>query len=179
MDYIHPVNLDIDIEQIRVIIESEILRLQPEGMLFHQRLVKNNEYLQEIQKKYSILGDIYNIYYLGANKKIEPHIDSDRSVALNIPVRGTENTYTIFYKSKNNIDTEYRSRFIYDAVGQEEIAEDFRFCLNRPTLINTSGVHGVDNPNNRARIIFSWSVLPRYSFEDAVEFFTQYPHGVV
>jgi len=145
----------------------------------HHRPINNHPYLVELKNKYPIMGDTYNLYRLNNRIDLEPHRDSDRNCAVNIPVLNTEGSYTVFYSSTRTDNTQYHQRRIYDEFVPSELQEEFRFTLLEPTIINTKQIHGVINSESGHRIIFSWSVLPRYSFEDAVEFFTQYPHGVV
>jgi hypothetical protein len=177
MNYIHPLNIKIDLEYIKNLSMEQIVSSVPDGLLSHQRYVKDDQYLSEIQRKYPILGNIYNIYYLKHNSIIPPHIDSDRAVALNFPVKGTSGTSTIFYRT-NNLNTEYKSRFVYNSINSTDLTEDFRFCLDRPTLINTGYIHSVENWNQKSRVVMSWSIQSQYTFEEAVEFFTRYPGGV-
>ncbi len=169
MKYAHTVALSIDINRIKSIIIEEMIRESPKGLLYHQRIIDKNSYLSEIQQKYPILSNSFNIYYLSGGKKIEPHIDSDRFVALNIPIRGVKGTATIFYSSPSYLETHNKS-YIYDAINGD-LKEEFRFCLDTPTLLNTKHIHSVDNPNNKARIVMSWNIIPGYSYEDAVEWF--------
>jgi hypothetical protein len=172
MKYIYPLELNINFDIIRSLIMEEILKMPPTGLLYHQRFIDNKPYLIEIQRKYPILSNSFNIYYLSGGKKIEPHIDSDRFVALNIPIRGVKGTATIFYSSPSYLETHNKS-YIYDAINGD-LKEEFRFCLDTPTLLNTKHIHSVDNPNNKTRIVMSWNIISGYSYEDAVEWFKSY-----
>ena len=181
--YIYKLNIPINIEEIKRITRGDIYKVF-DAAHQHHRQINNHPYLVELKNKYPIMGDTYNLYRLINRNDLEPHTDSDRNCAVNIPVSNTENSHTVFYSSTRTDNTQYHQRRIYDEFVPSELQEEFRFTLLEPTIINTKQIHGVINsgPDNRIsvyRIIFSWSVLPQYSFEDAVEFFTQYPHGVV
>jgi hypothetical protein len=172
MKYIYPINFDFNLEHFKAIMMEEMTRPFVNSFPYYQRDIGDNVFLNQVRQKYPILSNSYNIYHVLKGKTIPPHIDSDRMVALNIPIFGTENTSTVFY-SCENYDSSYVDQFIYDAISGN-IKEEFRFCLDRPTLINTKQIHSVVNPNPYMRIVMSWNIIPGYSYEDAVEWFKAY-----
>ncbi len=172
MKYIYPINFDFNLEHFKAIMREEMTRPFVNSFPYYQRDIGDNVFLNQIREKYPILSKSYNLYCVKKNQIVPPHIDSDRSVALNIPISGTENTSTVFY-SCENYDSSYVDQFIYDAI-TGNVKEEFRFCLDRPTLINTKQIHSVVNPNLHMRIVMSWNIIPGYSYEDAVEWFKAY-----
>lgn len=148
-----------------------------EGILPHQRLVELDPYMSYLQKKFSFLSSMYNVYDCRPGVNIPLHVDAARDCAFNIPITGTEDSHTIFYKFKEAESSDYLSSRVYNVI-KSSVEEDFRFTLRRPTLINNSVPHEVINGNNR-RVIISWSVKKNYSFAQAKELFQKALNGDV
>lgn len=175
--YIHPLPIKIDVERIQNIAMNDMYRIF-DKQHYHHRKIDDHPYLLELKTRFPIFSDIYNLYNIRL-AELEPHQDADRQCALNIPVLNTQDSDTIFYsRGDNGIDTKYHQRRIYDEFSPEELREEYRFTLLEPTIINTQEIHSVIHRGVGRRIIFSWSILPEYSFEDALEFFKQHPDGV-
>jgi len=140
-----------------------------EGILPHQRLAELDPYMTYLKTKFPFLSSMYNVYDCRPGINIPLHVDSARDCAFNIPITGTEDSHTIFYKYKETENSEFLPSRVYNVI-KSSVEEDFRFTLRRPTLINNSVPHEVINGNHR-RVIISWSVKKDYSFTEAKELF--------
>jgi hypothetical protein len=140
------------------------------GRASHHRMVHDDPYMMSIQNQYPLLSNVYNIYPLLPHCGIPLHIDSSRSCALNIPIRGTEDTYTIFYKEDGPLKLEYDDKRIYNLV-KSPVVEVFRSTLTKPLLINNTIPHKVTNHKNTMRLTLSWSLQLDVTFQQAIECF--------
>jgi hypothetical protein len=168
-EFIYELDIDLDMEYITNLVlskQDEVI----EGKAKHHRMVSDDVYMSSIQKRYPLLSPVYNIYPLPPYIGIPLHIDTDRSCAFNIPIRGTEETYTIFYETVEPIETVYDTKKIYDLV-KSSVVEKFRHTLVKPLLINNSKPHKVTNNKNTMRITLSWSLNKGVTFEHAMECF--------
>jgi hypothetical protein len=165
-EYICELSIDFDVEYLLNLINNY---KQDLSLLKHQRLVTNDQYLTSIQSKFQILSPIWNFYDFEPNKILGCHIDSERSCALNIPLKGTEQSTTTFYNLPNTVDLEYDDKRKLNWV-RDCNNKVFEFTLTRPTLIKNSVPHSVINGPAR-RIIMSWSITKGITFEEAREFF--------
>jgi hypothetical protein len=168
-EFIHELDIDLDIHHISELVFQEQFNYK-EGYARHHRFVSDDQYMSALQKKYPLLSGVYNIYTLENGKGIPLHIDTDRSCALNIPIKNTEVTETIFYNSENSIKTRYDPKMIYDVV-ISPVGEIFRHRLTVPTLINNSIPHQVVNKPNNTRITVSWSFYKEVKFDQAIKIF--------
>ena len=157
-------DLDLDLDKLREISMRRLTDTVP-GMKAHQRPVDEEPYLIEVRKRYSFLNKIYNIYKTPATKGISVHIDSGRHCALNIPIENTENTHTVFYEILDDQKTINIPELVYDLV-KAKVSEIYRFTLTRPTIINTKIPHSVIGNPYKDRIVMSWSVDSRMTYED-------------
>jgi hypothetical protein len=140
------------------------------GRASHHRMVHDDPYMLSIKNRYPLLSDVYNIYPLPPYCEIPLHIDSSRSCAFNIPIQGTENTYTVFYEEAGPLKVEYDEKRIYNLV-RSPVKEVFRSTLTQPLLINNSIPHQVTNNKNTMRLTLSWSLLQDITFQQAIECF--------
>lgn len=172
-DFAYELDLYLDKDQLTK------LALDPnpviEGILPHQRLVELDPYMTYLKEKFPFLSSMYNVYDCRPGIHIPLHVDAARDCAFNIPITGTEDSHTVFYKFKENENSEFLSSRVYNVV-KSAVEEDFRFTLRRPTLINNSVPHEVINGNHR-RVIISWSVKKDYSFAQAKELFQKALNG--
>lgn len=151
-------------------IQHLVKNLQGTKLLPHQNNVEQDQYLLSVKNKYPFLGSIFNVYRLPPKTKMMIHIDAKRNAAINIPISGVENSFTIFYKFIGEPKLKFIDRQVLYMV-DSPVEEIFRFNLKNPTLINNSIPHNVDNFGNDIRIIFSWSIQHQYSFSDIQKYF--------
>lgn len=165
--YAYCPNLDIDLEQIKLITLRNRWR-HVDGLATHQRVVADEPYLVEVRKKYAILGELYNIYPTLAGAIVPIHIDHCRGCTLNFPIRYTEDSHTIFYEYTEPESMNTVEERIYNVIssGTKEV---FRFTLEKPTLINSSIPHAVYGGPLTTRIVMSWSI--NEDFETAKGYF--------
>jgi hypothetical protein len=149
-----------------------VLRLN-EGLEVHKLRFNAMEdaYTQSIYQKYPCLSPIINIYRISPNWTLEMHVDSNRQCALNIPIRNTKNTDTVFYEFAEEPILEHDSvKKVYNV--KSKVVESFRFSMNNPVLINTVGSpHAVINHTDDYRITMSWSMKPEITFDQAKSIF--------
>lgn len=162
--FIHEINLDLDIQYLKNLIDHEEESSSPHK---HHRLVKNDAYLSEIKNKYPFLSPVFNVYKFGPGKALPIHIDTERYCSINIPICNTEDSTTVFYNKDPDALLEYDQQRIVNYV-KSPVNELFRFTLTRPTLINTTYPHSAVNNGCNTRIIISWSVLRPITFEECV-----------
>lgn len=171
-NFIKELDIDIDYEHLRKIALVPNKNSNP-NMRPHHRLVSENKYLSRIRSFLPQLSPVYNVLRLKPGQEFITHIDADRFCALNLPLSGTENSYTTFYKFVGAPVIEYDDmRISYNV--KSEIEEVFRFSLNKPTIINNGDrchPHGVVRDMSTERIIISWSFLKNTTYEDACNLF--------
>lgn len=168
--FVYELDIDLDMEYITNLVMNK-QKETVDGRAIHHRLVKDDPYMSSILKQYPLLSPVYNIYPLSAYMGIPTHIDTDRSCALNIPIKGTEDSHTIFYDGVD-ISLEYDEKRIYDLV-KSPVSEVFRHTLIRPLLINNTTPHEVTNNKNSKRITVSWSFQKGVTFEQAIRCFNE------
>ena len=162
--YIFYPNLNFDLDRIKEIVKRH-MTLRIPGYASHQRRVRDEPYLLELQAKYPFLSNLYNIYTTAPNYRTPIHICPERGCAINIPIIYTEDSHTIFYKIKEGAEAEYVKHRIYEVIKEEDAVEVFRYTLDRLTLMNTQLPHGVIGGPLRARTIMSWSVVLDSDYE--------------
>lgn len=167
---IYQPNLYLDLNLIKKIVFETQYSVNTRLDASHHRLVKDHEYLREVQDRFPYLSDIYNIYTLPALKNIPLHVDAKRNAAFNIPIDNTEQSETFFYEYMETPILEYDSKNVYNLI-KSKVKEIYRFTLLTPTIINNSIPHMVVNHSVRPRIILSWSLKKEYKFDDGVEYF--------
>jgi hypothetical protein len=167
------IELDLELDPARFMETLEIIKNIKDSptrknLKAHQFLVNDFPYLKNLHVQFPFLASIFNIYYDTPGRHIPLHIDAGRKCAINIPIMGTENTWTVFYKLINSdSDLPYNDGLVVYDVSENQAEEVFRFTLARPTLVNTgSAPHKVENNSAVNRIIISWSVLPEFTFQD-------------
>jgi hypothetical protein len=168
-EFIYQPNIKLDIDYISKLVANKQFQHQ-KGIAGHQRMVKDDPYMSSIQAKFPFLSTMYNIYTVYGKKNIPMHVDAARDCAFNIPIKGTEESDTIFYKFKDEPLLEYNKERVYNLV-KSEVEEVYRFTLLRPTLIDNAIPHEVINRGIATRVIVSWSVKKDYSFTDAKALF--------
>lgn len=131
----------------------------------HQRLVKDDPYLDSIKQQIPVLSSIWNFYKIEPYAGIPVHVDAQRNCALNIPLQGTDQSLTSFYKSVGPENLVYDSTKVLHWA-KHDLEKIFEFSLTQPTLIKNNVPHGVINGPHR-RIILSWSINLDLSFEQA------------
>jgi hypothetical protein len=168
-EFIYELDINLDMEYITdLVIKKQNKSIK--GKASFQRIVKDDPYMLLLLNQYPLLSDFYNIYPLMPYCEIPLHIDASRNCAFNIPIQGTENTYTIFCETVGPIKLEYNEQKIYNLV-KSPIKEVFRNTLTRPLLINNTIPHKVINEKDSVRLTLSWSLLPNITFQQAIEFF--------
>jgi hypothetical protein len=167
-DYACEFNLDLDMPYLRkLVLETDHPAI--EGLHPHQRLVELDDYMRSLKERFPFLSAMYNIYDCHPGVDIPLHVDAARDCAFNIPIIGTEDSHTIFYKTIDGEESEFSPSRVYNII-TSPVEETFRFTLTKPTLINNTVPHAVKTGNQR-RVIISWSVVKQYSFEKAKELF--------
>lgn len=168
-NFIYELDIDLDLSYIKnLVFEKQYCSIS--GMAQHHRLVNDDDYLSYIRELFPFLSKIYNIYTIPPFKGIPLHIDHDRNCALNIPIQGTKNTYTIFYDAGESPMLEYDSHRIYNLI-RSPVSEIFCHTLVKPSLINNSIPHRVTNQKNSDRITVSWSIIKEKDFYQSIEHF--------
>ena len=162
-DYVYETNLGVDLDYFKNLALSKQNK-NVEGLMNHQRLVKDDPYMESIRKQYPFLSNMYNIYTTREFNSMPIHIDAKRKCAINIPIQNTETSDTIFYELSGIPELEHVPKFVYHLVKSTAV-EVFRFSLLKPTLINNSVPHSVVNSTNKERIIISWSISDQYDFD--------------
>lgn len=163
---IYEPEINLDLKKIREIVFESQFIFDETANASHHRNVSNYQYLQEIKSQYNFLSDTYNIYTLPGKTNIPLHVDALRSAALNIPIKNTEDSETIFYKYSQEAVLEYDSKNIFFRI-KSDVDEIYRFTLTKPTLINNSIPHMVVNNSSSSRVILSWSINKEFKFEHA------------
>ncbi len=163
--YIFKPKIDLDLSKLKDIVFRNIDKFQP-NLATHQRYVKDEPYLVELREKYPFLSQLYNIYPTPPSYVVPIHICPERGCALNIPIQYTEDSYTVFYESKNSNDIKmtYSVPRIYHII-ESEMVEVFRYTLTEPVIMNTLLPHGVFGGPETTRIIMSWSITTDYTYE--------------
>jgi hypothetical protein len=171
LPYIYKPSLNFNVDEFTAFIRTFVTEYINDTRSMHVKVqVDEHRYLKDIQQAYPILSDTINIYVTGVGGGIPPHTDAARSAALNFPIQNTHESSTIFYQPDEELSTEFNSRFIWNTA-ISKITETFRFSMMTPIIINNSTVHSVEFYGDGCRIIASWSILPVYSFDQAVDFF--------
>ena len=168
-EFIYELDIELDMDYITNLVTKK----QDEsvnGRASHHRMVCDDPYMMSIKNRYPLLSDVYNIYPLLPYCGIPLHIDSSRSCAFNIPIQGTEGTYTVFYEKAGPLKLEYDERRIYNLV-KSPVDEVFRSTLIRPLLINNTIPHEVINHKNTMRLTLSWSLNLNVTYQQAIECF--------
>lgn len=168
-EFIHELDIDLDMEYLTDLVMKK-QDASVKGRADHHRMVCDDLYMMSIQNRYPLLSDVYNIYPLPPYCEIPLHIDSSRSCAFNIPIQGTENTYTVFYEEAGPLKLEYDEKRIYNLV-RSPVKEVFKHTLLRPLLINNTTPHKVINNKNTMRLTLSWSLTTNVTFQQAIECF--------
>lgn len=87
------------------------------------------------------------------------HIDTISTyLAINLPVRGCDDSYTAFYKNKGTIVTEHtpHTNLPYERYIDDNLEEIGRYILNSPTILNVKIPHSVVNHGKDSRVCFSF-----------------------
>jgi len=160
--------MDLDLDALKKIVYRRRFQNTDGMAASHHRLVSDEPYLIELQKKYPFLSDIYNIYPTPPSYETPLHICPNRSCALNIPIQYTEDSHTIFYEIGREPDTVYNGERIYHIVNSEA-TEVFRSTLTEPVIMNTLLPHKVIGGPKMTRIIMSWSINFSVTYEQLRE----------
>lgn len=164
-EYACELSLDLDYELLtKIVLNSK----NDPDLKEWQRKVIHYEYLKSLQSKYTILGNLWNVYTFRPNSGLDPHIDAKRLTTLNIPIEGTEESITRFYKLSENSNKEFIPTKVLYSIEQLG-PEVFNFVLLKPTLINTAIPHSA-LAGSVTRHIISWSI-PILSFDEAKAYF--------
>lgn len=165
-EYAYEIDFDFDLGYLEKLITNSIKNTD---LKRHQRLVANDAYLNSLKEKFPLLSSLWNFYNIVPFYHLQPHIDSARNCALNIPIIGTKGSTTIFYKTKPDLALRYDKDRVLNWV-DDDLEKVFEFELTKPTLIKNDIPHAVVNGPFK-RMILSWSISLDYSFEEAKEFF--------
>jgi len=135
--------------------------------LHTQYISLDNDVIKNIIKQFKDQSIIKNIKFFKtlSNGEVTPHTDK-RNVAINIPVIVDDNSYTSFYKQKDEFETPTitvgnktqnvnAKKFI-----KGEILETV--YLKQAICLNTAVPHGVTNKGNKDRVILSISFKDDY-----------------
>jgi hypothetical protein len=155
--YIFYPSIPFDMVKITDIVTRRLTETLP-GHPSHQRKVAQEPYLIELKQQYPFFSDLYNIYTTPPNYLTPIHICPNRGCTINIPIFYTEDSHTIFYEIKDNVEFTYVNERVYNVIKEEDAVEVFRYTLDRPTLMNTQLPHGVVGGPKRNRTIMSWSI---------------------
>jgi hypothetical protein len=154
--------MELDISKLKEIVFNNLNKFESK-LATHQRYVEKEPYLVELLTRYPFLSKIYNIYPTPPNYVVPIHICPNRGCALNIPIQYTDDSYTVFYESKDKLEMTYNVPRIYHVI-ESEMVEVYRYTLTEPVIMNTKLPHGVFGGPRMTRIILSWSIVPE--FED-------------
>jgi hypothetical protein len=157
--------MDLDIDVLKEIVHRRVHDIIPD-MATHQRLVHDEPYLIEVQKKYPFLGNTYNIYATPPEYETPIHDNPGRGCAVDVPIFYTEDSWVIFYDTPEDVEKEYIEERIYNVIISDDVTEAFRFNLDRPTLINTKIPHRIIGGPREYRVVLSWSIPNEYRFDD-------------
>lgn len=165
--YIYYPEIELDLEYIKQLVFKNLTR-QGSELLAYQRLVSDDPYMTSLLLQYPFMSDVYNIYEFSRYIPLPIHVDKNRNCALNIPVRNSETSSTVFYTATKMVSATFNDNRIYDEI-EAEFSEVFRFTMTRPVLLNTSIPHNVLTDERESRVSLSWSVRPEYTFEQIVD----------
>jgi hypothetical protein len=133
---------------------SEIAYRNLEGNT-HRRLADDEPYMAQLREQYPWLSKSYHVYK--PKKQMQLHVDSNRTCAINIPVR-CDNSETIVYEWINERFGDYdEKRKLYN-ISESDVREVHRFTLTEPVLFNTTMPHKVEVTGSDRRISISWNV---------------------
>jgi hypothetical protein len=163
-EYVFETTFEFDLPYLEKLVSNSI---KANSIKKHQRLVSQDPYLKSIKEKLPFLSPIWNFYDIFPSMHLPPHIDAARTCALNIPLRGTVGSSTIFYKPSSELKLRYDEGRVLDWV-DSDLEEAFKFELTVPSLIRNNLPHAVVNGPNK-RLILSWSVSTDYTFAQAKE----------
>lgn len=150
-DYIVELNWNIDYNRLRDIVNHAYGTTGN-----HQHLIETYPYLKEIQRQCPLLGQRWNIYKFPPYKGLGVHVDAKRLACINIPIEGSEESITRFYKPLAQMNKVYNEqRVLYDI--QDSLEEVFNFTLKQPTLFNNTVPHSVQ-AGSKERVIISWGL---------------------
>jgi hypothetical protein len=150
----------LDISKLKEIVFRNLHSREPE-LATHQRYVDKEPYLTQLREKYPFLSKLYNIYPTAPGYAVPIHICPNRGCALNIPIHYTDDSYTVFYEPKEQLEMTYSVPRIYHII-ESEMIEVYRYTLTEPVIMNTKLPHGVFGGPKMTRIIMSWSIDPEY-----------------
>lgn len=148
------------ISKLQEIVFRNLNRPEPE-LATHQRYVGKEPYLVELKEKYPFLSNLYNIYPTPPGYTVPIHICPERGCALNIPIYYTQDSHTVFYEAKDQLEMDYSVPRIYYTISSEMV-EVYRYTLDQPVVMNTQLPHGVFGGPDMIRIIMSWSIDTSY-----------------
>lgn len=168
--YIQELNVGIDIEYIKSNIlpsyknNAKFLKLVDDNPLgYHTLSVFDDSYITKLYNTFPWMGVTYNIYSLKNNESFMPHIDGQRKCAFNIPLLGTDKSFTIFYEPVNDLTT-YNGTDSRGYILTSEIIESFRFTIDKPVLLDVTKIHAVERHSDIERLVLSWAST--LNFED-------------
>lgn len=138
------------------------------GILPYQRHVDSDPYMKAVQEQYPFLGKLFNIY--SVRNSLPVHIDAKRKSVVNIPVRNTSDSSTIWYEMEDKMMTVYDASKVAHIV-QNPLKEIYRHTLNVPTLIDVTIPHSVENRSSEPRITISWGISDKIEYEQACRLF--------
>ena len=79
----------------------------------------------------------------------KPNSDNfDPELALNLPIQGCEEAYTVIYRSPTPPSLISTSSSTYHAYNLQELVEIDRYSLTEPVLFRIKHPHGVKNPSD-------------------------------
>lgn len=160
--------MDLDYESLYAICYDPSSKSR--NLLPHQRYVSDDKYMQRIRERYPFMGSLFNVYFLKSGLPI--HIDAKRSCAVNIPVQNTENSSTIWYSHPESPSTDYDPKLVVYRISSK-VNEEYRMTLRKPTLMNITIPHSVENRSPEPRVTISWGLSRDINYETACRLFEQ------
>jgi len=156
-----------DFERLQEIALRNLNDVQ-EGLAFHQRRTETEPYLLELRERYPFLSPLYNISTAPAGYVVPIHFESNRNCAINVPVSYMEDSFTSFYEPLEPINSEFIPFKVYHEV-KTKVKKVFSYTMTHPVLINNTLPHDVVGGPLKDRTILSWSISPKFRFEEIKE----------
>lgn len=119
-------------------------------------------------------NDVYTIGIIIAQPYSSHNIHTDSGFPLvqnkycfNIPIKNTEDTWTIFYKLKEGKSAEFVKQMHGDPYlkyNELDVDEIERFICTRPCFFNTQIPHKVSNPRDKVRALITVRCRTPFNF---------------
>lgn len=115
--------------------------------------------------------DNYEIMYTEPGAVVMPHVDSRRTVALNIPIEGEfEKSFIGIFEKHGNVvpNTEFfdTKQVTKEGGGYPQSKLITKVTYTQPICLNTGEVHNVVNLSKKERIVLGLGFNPKISFAE-------------